>query len=121
MTKTADDRRAIWETYAAAWKATTVESKLAAIAESVSPACTYRDPTSQREGHAQLLEHMVEFHAQVPGGHFETKYFLAHHDRSIARWNMLSASGDVLGEGISYGEYGADGKLLTMTGFFETP
>ncbi len=50
-----------------------------------------------------------------------TTYFLEHHGRSIARWNMVDGEGAVLGDGISYGEYGDDGKLVAMTGFFEPP
>ena len=114
-------RRETWETYAAAWKEPTAQGKEAALAASVHPACTYRDPLMQVEGHAAQVEAMLGFHRQVPGGHFETTYFLAHHDRSIARWNMRTGDGAVVGEGISYGEYDAHGKLVAMTGFFETP
>ena len=34
---------------------------------------------------------------------------------------MVGGDGTVLGEGISYGEYADDGRLRTMTGFFDTP
>lgn len=115
------DRRTTWETYARAWKEARYEDKRAALAESVSETAVYRDPTSQLEGHDALLQHMVGFHQQVPGGWFETIYFLSHHDRSIARWNMHDQNDAVIGEGISYAEYDRDGKLVAMTGFFETP
>lgn len=121
MNTSKNDKREIWETYASAWRVPTPDAKRAALVASVDPASTYRDPLTQRRGHDDLVDAMLEFHAQIPGGHFQTTYFLAYEDRSIARWNMLSADGSVLGEGISYGEYGADGKLTTMTGFFETP
>jgi SnoaL-like domain len=116
-----DSKRATWDIYAAAWKEPTAQGKQAALAASVSPACTYRDPLTQFEGHAALIEGMLDFHRQVPGGHFETTYFLAHHDRSIARWNMRTGDGVVAAEGITYGEYDARGKLVTMTGFFDVP
>ena len=115
------DRRATWEAYANAWREPTARGKEAALAESVSPASIYRDPLIQAEGHPALVEAMLDFHRQMPGGYFETTYFLAHHDRSIARWNMRTGDGAVVGEGISYGEYDAHGKLVAMTGFFETP
>ncbi len=64
---------------------------------------------------------MRAFHQQVPGGHFVTSYFLAHHDASIAKWNMVNAEGATIGEGVSYGQYNEQGALIAMTGFFETP
>jgi hypothetical protein len=108
-----------WETYASAWKAGSEADKRAALEASVDAACVYRDPLTQAEGHDALVATMLEFHRSVPGGHFETTYFLAHHGRSIARWTMRSGDGAAIGEGVSYGEYGAHGRLVAMTGFFE--
>lgn len=113
--------KATWETYASAWKANGAAAKRAALAQSVAGAAVYRDPLTERPGHDALVEYMLEFHKQVPGGHFETTYFLAHHDRSVAKWNMLNKDGEKIGDGVSYCEYGADGKLVTMTGFFDVP
>jgi hypothetical protein len=81
----------------------------------------YRDPLTEAKGHEPLIGYMLAFHAQIPGAHFVTKYFLAHHERSIAKWNLVDGSGNVIGDGISYAEYGSDGKLVAMTGFFEAP
>jgi hypothetical protein len=116
-----DEQRVTWEAYVAAWKAPSREAKRAALAASVAPACVYRDPITRADGHDALIAYMLSFHEQVPGGHFETTYFLAHHDRSIARWNMRNGAGAVVSEGVSYGEYDAQGKLAAMTGFFEVP
>jgi hypothetical protein len=110
-----------WETYVGAWRAHSPNEKQAALDSAVAEGCSYRDPLMETKGHAQLIRYMVDFHKQLPGGHFVTRYFLAHHDRSIAKWSMLDGQGTVIGEGISYGEYGADGKLVAMTGFFEAP
>src|SRR5690349_8855772 len=96
-----DGKRATWTTYVTAWNATTRQAKEDALAASVNPRCSYRDPTMAVEGSAALVEAMLGFHRQIPGAHFETTYFLAHHDRSIARWNLLSGDGAVLGDGIS--------------------
>ena len=81
----------------------------------------------QNGGHAQargwdeLAQYMASFHQQIPAGHFVTQQFFAHHNRSVARWKMLNGEGVPLGEGISYGEYDEQQRLVTMTGFFETP
>lgn len=110
-----------WETYASAWKAESLSEKKALFKQVLDTQCTYRDPQMEAQGFDELAGYMLEFHKQVPGGHFVTTYFLAHHNRSVAKWNMVGGSGEVLGEGVSYGEYNAAGKLTTMTGFFDTP
>ncbi len=115
------DKRSTWETYALAWKDTAKQSKLNRLKQVVDEACIYRDPTTETKGHAALVDAMLGFHQQIPGGYFDTVYFLAHHDRSIARWQMKNGAGLVVGEGISYGEYNREGKLVAMTGFFDSP
>ncbi len=110
-----------WETYARSWKVASADEKRALYRESLDPSCIYRDPLTQRNGWDELLTYMKEFHQQIPGGHFRTVEFIAHHDRSIARWEMCNEEEAVLGTGMSYGEYNAEGKLISMTGFFEPP
>ncbi len=110
--------RATWDTYAAAWKSVTSADKAIALRASVDPTATYRDPTGEAAGQEALVATMLAFHQQVPGGHFVTTYFQAHHDRSIAKWTMHDGAGVQIGEGISYAEYGTDGRLVEMTGFW---
>ncbi len=110
---------AAWETYVSAWKAEDAAAKRDALARSVATNAVYRDPLAECDGRDALLAYMLEFQKQVPGGYFETTYFLAHHGRSIAKWNMLDRSGQAIGHGVSYGEYGSGGELITMTGFFD--
>lgn len=116
-----DDPKAAWERYVAAWKAQNAEEKRRLYATCLSPGCTYTDPLIQTKGWAELEAYMMNFHEQIPGGHFVTEYFLAHHGRSIARWRMVAGDGTPLGEGISYGEYDEHARLTSMTGFFDTP
>jgi SnoaL-like domain len=116
-----EDTRTTWETYASAWREKSAEAKRAALSASVDPACVYRDPLARADGHDALVEYMSKFHEQVPGGCFETMYFLAHHDRSIAKWNVRDGRDAIVGEGVSYGEYDGRGRLVAMTGFFEAP
>jgi hypothetical protein len=114
-----DPKRTIWNTYSRAWKEADKGGKLAALRESTVSDCIYRDPNTVVEGHEALVQTMLAFHQQVPGGWFDTTYFLAHHDRSIAKWNMIDGKGQVIGNGVSYGEYDERGRLTSMTGFFE--
>lgn len=110
-----------WETYTSAWQASSAEAKALALRSSVDGACVYRDPLATAEGHAALIDYMLQFHQQVPGGFFKTTSFRAHNSRSVTTWQMCNAGGTAIGEGISYGEYGADGKLVAMAGFFDAP
>jgi hypothetical protein len=112
----------VWERYVASWRAEAASEKRALFDRCLAPGCVYTDPITQARGWDALLAYMTEFHRQIPGGHFVTRQFIAHHGRSLARWSMRNAGGEEVGEGASYGEYdGKNGLLVAMTGFFEAP
>jgi hypothetical protein len=115
------NKQATWEKYVSAWKQTTTGGKTEALVQSVASACVYTDPAIIARGHDELIAYMLAFQQQVPGGHFVTSYFLAHHDVSIAKWNMVSGDGAVIGDGVSYGQYNEQDILVAMIGFFEAP
>lgn len=114
------DHQQIWETYASAWKAERVDDKRALIGASLAPACTYQDPLAKVSGWDELIAYMSNFHRLVPGGHFATRRFRCHHGQSVAQWDMLDAQGKVIGDGVSVGHYNEAGRLVTVTGFFDT-
>ena len=113
------DRKAAWLAYAQAWKEETREAKQRLLQQSVAPNCVYTDPNTIQHGHDALSDYMLAYHQQVPGGWFDTFYFLTHHDVSIARWRAMTGDNKVLGEGISWGRFSEEDKLVAMTGFFE--
>ncbi len=110
-----------WETYVASWKAESAAEKRALFALCLDPSCEYTDPLTHVTGWDALATSMLDFHKQIPGAHFVTTYFLAHSRKSVARWNMVTSDGVAIGDGISFGEYNEAGRLIAMTGFFETP
>ena len=110
-----------WETYTRSWSETNTSKRLQLFEECLSPDCVYTDPLTQTTGYAQLFGYMSELQKNVPGVKFVTTDFKSHHDRSLTHWNMVDGNGDVLSQGASYGMYSADGRLLQMTGFFESP
>lgn len=110
-----------WETYAASWKVTSAAEKRTLFARCLDTACQYHDPLIKTKGWDQLEAYMLDFHQQIPGGYFVTIDFLAHSNKSIARWEMRNGGKIVLGVGMSYGEYNDNGKLVSMTGFFNPP
>ena len=116
-----DTFQATWERYASSWGPISSEDRAAIFAENLLPNCVYRDPIATANGHEEFAAYMKDFQAQIPGGHFVTTYFLAHNDRSIAKWEMRDGDSNVLGDGVSYGEYDSHGKITALAGFFEQP
>ncbi len=114
------DHHQIWETYTSAWKAESVDDKRALIGASLARECVYQDPLADVGGWDALLAYMADFHRQVPGGHFVTRRFRSLRGQSVAQWDMLDAQGKVIGDGISVGLYNDAGRLVTVTGFFDT-
>ncbi|ELX12400.1 hypothetical protein Jab_1c09960 [Janthinobacterium sp. HH01] len=114
------DHQQIWETYTSAWKADNVDDKRALLGASLADACTYQDPLASTSGWGELMAYMANFHQQVPGGHFATRRFRYHDGQSVAQWDMLDAQGQVIGDGVSVGRYNEAGRLVTVTGFFDT-
>ena len=113
--------QAVWERYVRSWQVTSIAEKREIYSTCLAPDCVYTDPLLQAKGWDELGAYMAAFHEQIPGGHFVTQQFLAHHQRSVARWKMANGDGATLGEGISYAEYDEQHRLVTMTGFFATP
>jgi hypothetical protein len=112
------DPKEVWERYAASWKVESAAEKRALYETCLSPNCVYTDPEVQAHGWDELVACMIGFHQQVPGGHFVSEQFMSHHGRSMAKWKMLNAEAVTIGEGISYGEYDDQNRLVAMTGFF---
>lgn len=111
----------IWETYVSSWQAKTEAERKRLYEQALRPDCTYSDPLTVAHGWQQLTDYMAQFHEQIPGGHFVTREFIAHHDCSIARWDMMNGKGEKISDGMSYGKYDDEGRLHKMTGFFEVP
>ena len=110
-----------WEKYVSSWKIEASTDKKAIFEECLDSLCEYNDPLTKTKGWDELIEYMRNFQEQIPGGYFSTTYFMAHNNKSIAKWQMKNAEGIVLGDGISFGEYNGNGKLISITGFYETP
>jgi hypothetical protein len=108
-----------WETYTRSWSETDPAKRMQWFEQCLSPLCAYTDPLTQTAGYEQLSDYMAELQKNVPGVKFITINYRNHHDRSLANWRMVDGNGDVLSQGTSYGLYGADGRLVQMTGFFD--
>jgi hypothetical protein len=113
------DLEKAWEKYTSAWKMTNRADRLAAFSEALADNAVYTDPLVQATSWDELINYMENLHQQIPGAHFVTTYFMSHHQKSIANWEMKTQENVMIGTGISYGEYNDHGKLVSMNGFFE--
>jgi SnoaL-like protein len=111
----------VWERYVGSWGVRDAAKKQAIFATCLASACIYADPLTTAHGWDELAQYMLDLERQIPGAHFVTDQFFAHHRRSVARWRMLNGAGTTLGEGISYAEYDDQDRLTCMTGFFDVP
>jgi hypothetical protein len=111
--------RATWDTYTESWKVPAAE-KRALYQASLAVDCVYVDPLVDLAGWDALEAYMADYHRQIPGGYFVTRWFQTHHSQCIAAWDMVAGDGSKVGEGISHAHIG-DGKLTAMTGFFDSP
>ena len=109
----------VWELYANSWGVESAQEKTALYEQCLEAGCMYTDPTIRVSGWDDLMAYMLDFHKQIPGGHFVTTDFLAHHDCCLANWEMRAGNGDIAGTGISFAQFSENGKLKSMTGFFD--
>jgi hypothetical protein len=108
----------LWDRYAATWSldGDTREDELSAC---VAADVTYCDPNGLLQGREALSAYMAAFQASVPGGVFEIRSVLNHHDCSLARWTLHGPDGRALQTGASFGSHADDGRLRAISGFFE--
>lgn len=107
-----------WEAYTTAWSGIALETRKTTLEENLNSDCTYTDPNIQIVGYQSPSDYMEQFQQGFSGCKFVTTDFKEHHNQSLAHWDMVNGEGEILSKGASFGEYGADGRLARMTGFF---
>ncbi len=108
-----------WNIYQSAWSDIGAEERRSLLAKSVAENCVYSDPTDHCDGIDALITHIEGSHKKVPGARFRNDKFLDHHGQGLSDWTMFDGKGEVVATGTSYARFGADGRLIRMTGFFE--
>jgi hypothetical protein len=105
--------------YAAAWNEHDEHARRSLLERSWSDDGVYCDPTGRAEGRTALVEHIGGFHAQRPGHRIELASGVDEHDGLLRfNWRMLGPDGDVLLDGMDFGELDGDGRLRRIVGFF---
>lgn len=117
--KSLSSRQTQWDAYGRIWNLPTPEQRLQACEGVLAPDCVYTDPNVQAKSRQELVNYMTGFQARMPGGAFVTTAFIELYDRAMAHWNMVAGDGTVVGTGVSFATFNANGELTSMTGFFD--
>lgn len=107
----------LWNRYSAIWSSPS-ERRRTELEACLADDATYCDVNGLLAGREALSAYMAGFQDNVPGGAFEIIEVRAHHGRSLARWALRAASGEVLQLGASFAIHDEAGRLKTITGFF---
>jgi hypothetical protein len=109
----------LWQRYGLIWSAdpTTRATELEAC---LADGCSYCDVNVSIEGREALSNYMGGFQQNVKDGKFQIRSVIHHHDRMLAEWRLLGPDETVLQTGRSFATIAHDGRLQSITGFFDT-
>jgi hypothetical protein len=109
-------------TYLAMWNETDPARRAEHIERAWSEDGRYVDPLFEAQGHSALAEMVAGVHTQLPGHRFTRVSDIdAHHDQLRFRWQLAAPDGTIAAAGVDVGSVASDGRLLRITGFFDTP
>jgi hypothetical protein len=108
----------LWQRYARIWSADQA-TRATELEACLADNCLYCDVNGSIEGREALSNYMAGFQQQVKGGRFQIRSVIHHHDRMLAEWRLLGADEAVLQTGRSFATIARDGRLQSITGFFD--
>ncbi len=111
-----------FETYQSAWAiGVSPDERQRLLRKSVAEDSLYQDPGTTCHGHGELTAKIEDANRKGPGATFRNDSFLTHHDKAVVTWTMFDGAGEEYAKGASYVQFGADGRLTHMTGFYDPP
>jgi hypothetical protein len=82
----------------------------------------YVDPMLEAAGHEGLADMVAAVHERFPGHRFTRVSAIdAHHTALRFAWELVAPDGQPVAAGIDVGELAQDGRLQSVTGFFNDP
>jgi hypothetical protein len=106
--------------YEAAWKQPDAGKRDALLEEAWSKKGVFKDPAGAVSGRAALSKHIGQFHKDFPDTQAQRTSRIDFYGRSFRfSWKMVFAKDGRVLEGIDFGEVGADGKISSITGFWQ--
>ena len=113
------DVTATVDTYLAMWNETDPARRAEHIGRAWATDGRYVDPMSEAAGYAALDEMVRGVQVRFPGHRFTRVSAVdAHHGELRFGWQLAAPDGAGVVAGIDVGEFGADGRLRRITGFF---
>ena len=109
----------LWQRYGRIWSADP-QARATELEACLAEGCSYCDVNVSIEGREALSNYMAGFQQQVKGGRFQIRSVIHHHNRMLAEWRLLGADETVLQTGRSFATIADDGRLQSITGFFDT-
>ena len=106
--------------YFAAWNETDAEQRRSLIARTWTDDASYLDPVMQGEGHAGIDAMIQGVQERFVGHRFRRISDVdVHHDRMRFSWELAPENGPAVVGGTDFAVVAADGRLQTVTGFFD--
>jgi hypothetical protein len=119
MTDTTDHTE-LADRYIAVWNETDPGRRRALIARTWAEGARYRDPLLSSDGADGIDAMVAAVHDKYPGHAFRrTSDVDAHNGALRFRWELAPEGGPVLASGIDFATVAEDGRLATVTGFFD--
>jgi len=115
-------KKEIWAQWDDAWELNrTTEERRAILKAATTPDFKYTNPAVEVSGNLDQLVEVIEKVLKDTGNKLRVKHITwhEHHDHSALQWDMMDVqSNKAVLPGWSYGRYAEDGKLLSVTDFF---
>lgn len=106
--------------YIAMWNEADARRRRELIAQIWTEDASYLDPVMNGEGHTGIDAMVQGVQERFPGHRFRRASDVdSHHDRVRFNWELAPESGTAIVSGSDFGVI-ANGRLQTITGFFDT-
>jgi len=80
----------------------------------------YSDPVGRAAGREALVSHIAGFQEQFPGHRIVMTSGVDEHDGCFRfGWALNDADGNIVMEGVDFGEVADDGRIVRTVGFFD--
>ena len=120
MTDTAPDYTKLADRYIAMWNETDPARRRGLIAEVWTETATYRDPMLTGDGPDGIDAMVAAVQAQYPKYRFHrTGAVDSHHQSMRFAWELRAEGEPPFVIGLDVGQTAADGRLQSITGFFD--
>ncbi len=110
----------MWASYLSAYSDILPTERERLLRQSVADDIVFSNPTGELgHGLGNLIEHVAQFQAKLPGAHFKIKDLLTHHGQLLSEWTMQKKDGSELVSGHTFARFNEQGQLTLTAGFWK--